>query len=106
VHELKLTTGLRYQGAITMMRSTVSDTAEYGDYTRGKVVIDDATRERMRGILRDIQTGRFASEWINENMVNRPTFNTVVRKEKEHDIEIVGRRLRAMMPWIEEREVK
>ncbi len=106
LHEVKLITDLIYQGGITMMRYSVSDTAEYGDITRGKVVIDDATRERMRGILRDIQTGKFASEWINENMVNRPTFNTVVRKEKEHDIEVVGRRLRAMMPWIEEREVK
>ncbi len=106
LHEVKLITDLIYQGGITMMRYSVSDTAEYGDITRGKIVIDDATRERMKGILKDIQTGKFASEWINENMVGRPTFNTIVRKEKEHPIEIVGERLRGMMPWIQEREVK
>ncbi|MED5580402.1 MAG: ketol-acid reductoisomerase [Nitrospinota bacterium] len=106
LHEVKLITDLIYQGGITMMRYSVSDTAEYGDITRGKKVIDDSTRERMRGILKDIQTGKFASEWINENMVGRPTFNTVVRKEKEHPIEVVGARLRGMMPWIEDREVK
>ncbi len=106
LHEVKLITDLIYQGGITMMRYSVSDTAEYGDITRGKVIIDRGTRERMKGILRDIQTGKFASEWINENMVGRPTFNTIVRKEKEHPIEVVGARLRAMMPWIQEREVK
>tara|TARA_A100001037_G_C15147977_1_gene637376 strand:+ start:482 stop:1507 length:1026 start_codon:yes stop_codon:yes gene_type:complete len=106
LHEVKLITDLIYQGGITMMRYSVSDTAEYGDITRGKKVIDDSTRERMRGILKDIQTGKFASEWINENMVGRPTFNTVVRKEKDHPIEVVGARLRGMMPWIEDREVK
>ena len=89
-----------------MMRYSVSDTAEYGDITRGKRVIDDSTRERMRDILKDIQTGKFASEWINENMVGRPTFSTVVRKEKDHPIEVVGARLRGMMPWMEDREVK
>jgi len=88
LHEVKLITDLIYQGGITMMRYSVSDTAEYGDITRGKKVIDDSTRERMRGILKDIQTGKFASEWINENMVGRPTFNTVVRKEKDHPIEV------------------
>ena len=106
LHEVKLITDLIYQGGITMMRYSVSDTAEYGDITRGKKVIDDSTRERMRDILKDIQTGKFASEWINENMVGRPTFNTVVRKEKDHPIEVVGSRLRGMMPWIEDREVK
>ena len=106
LHEVKLITDLIYQGGITMMRYSVYDTAEYGDITRGKKVIDDSTRERMRDILKDIQTGKFASEWINENMVGRPTFNTVVRKEKDHPIEVVGSRLRGMMPWIEDREVK
>ena len=106
LHEVKLITDLIYQGGITMMRYSVSDTAEYGDITRGKKVIDDSTRERMRDILKDIQTGKFASEWINENMVGRPTFNTVVRKEKDHPIEVVGSRLRGMMPWNEDREVK
>ncbi|MEE9275655.1 MAG: ketol-acid reductoisomerase [bacterium] len=106
LHEVKLITDLIYQGGITMMRYSVSDTAEYGDITRGKVVIDQGTRERMKGILKDIQSGKFAGEWINENQVGRPTFNTIVRKEKEHPIEIVGERLRGMMPWIQEREVK
>ena len=106
LHEVKLITDLIYQGGITMMRYSVSDTAEYGDITRGKVIIDQGTRERMKKILEDIQTGKFASEWINENMVGRPTFNTIVRKEKEHPIELVGARLRGMMPWIQEREVK
>ena len=106
LHEVKLITDLIYQGGITMMRYSVSDTAQYGDITRGKRVIDDSTRERMRDILKDIQTGKFASEWINENMVGRPTFSTVVRKEKDHPIEVVGARLRGMMPWMEDREVK
>ena len=106
LHEVKLITDLIYQGGITMMRYSVSDTAEYGDITRGKVIIDQGTRERMKKVLSDIQTGKFASEWINENMVGRPTFTTIVRKEKEHPIELVGARLRAMMPWIQEREVK
>ncbi len=106
LHEVKLITDLIYQGGITMMRYSVSDTAEYGDITRGKIVIDEGTRERMKGILKDIQSGDFAGEWINENLRGRPTFNTTVRKEKEHPIEIVGERLRAMMPWIQEREVK
>ncbi len=106
LHEVKLITDLIYQGGITMMRYSVSDTAEYGDITRGKIIIDQGTRERMKGILKDIQSGDFAGEWINENMRGRPTFNTTVRKEKEHTIEIVGERLRAMMPWIQEREVK
>ena len=106
LHEVKLITDLIYQGGITMMRYSVSDTAEYGDITRGKRVIDDSTRERMRDILKDIQTGKFASEWINENMVGRPTFSTVVRKEKDHPIEVVGARLRGMMPWMEDRDVK
>jgi ketol-acid reductoisomerase len=106
LHEVKLITDLIYQGGITMMRYSISDTAEYGDITRGRVVIDKGTRKRMRGILKDIQSGKFASEWINENMVGRPTFNTTVRKDKEHIIEIVGERLRNMMPWIQEREVK
>ncbi len=106
LHEVKLITDLIYQGGITMMRYSVSDTAEYGDITRGKIIIDQGTRERMKGILKDIQSGDFAGEWIMENLRGRPTFNTTVRKEKEPPIEIVGERLRAMMPWIQEREVK
>jgi ketol-acid reductoisomerase len=106
LHEVKLITDLIYQGGITMMRYSVSDTAEYGDITRGRRVIDEGTRDRMREILKEIQSGKFAGEWINENLVGRPTFNTTVRKDKEHPIEVVGARLRAMMPWIQEREVK
>jgi Ketol-acid reductoisomerase len=82
------------------MRHSISDTAEYGDLTRGNRIITDATREAMRGMLKDIQTGEFAREWILENQAHRPVYNALTQKEREHPIEVVGTKLRAMMSWL------
>jgi ketol-acid reductoisomerase len=99
-HELKLIVDLIYQGGLGYMRYSVSDTAEYGDYTRGPRVIDDLVREEMRQILAEIQDGSFATEWILENQAGRPSFNAMKKVEAEHPIEIVGKKLRGMMPWL------
>ncbi len=100
LHELKLIVDLFYQGGISFMRYSVSDTAEYGDYSRGKRIITEETRETMREILAEVQSGEFAREWILENQAGRPVFNAQRRMEKEHPIEEVGAKLRAMMPWL------
>ncbi len=100
LHELKLIIDLIYEGGIARMRYSVSDTAEFGDLTRGKRVINQETRAEMKKILREIQEGIFAREWILENKVGRPAFNAMRQREQEHPIEQVGKRLRAMMPWI------
>ena len=99
-HELKLIVDLLYQGGLSYMRYSVSDTAEYGDYTRGPRVIDELTKDRMRQILAEIQTGSFAREWILENQANRPVYNALKQMDAEHEIEIVGKELRGMMPWL------
>lgn len=103
LHELKLIVDLIYEGGITHMRYSISDTAEYGDMTRGPRVIDKRVRETMKEILREIQDGTFAREWILENMAGRPVYNALKRQQAAHPIEEVGRRLRAMMSWIRER---
>jgi ketol-acid reductoisomerase len=100
MHELKLIVDLFYQGGLAYMRYSVSDTAEYGDYSRGPRVIDDRVRAEMRKILHEIQTGQFAREWVLENQANRASFLATRRVEAEHQIEEVGKRLRAMMSWI------
>ena len=100
LHELKLIVALIYEHGISGMRYSVSDTAEYGDITRGKRIISDDTRAEMEEILSEIQSGEFAREWILENQAGRPVFNAITRREKDHLIEHVGRDLRAMMPWI------
>ncbi len=100
MHELKLIVDLFYEGGMSYMRYSVSDTAEYGDYTRGPRVIDEHTRENMRQILAAIQDGTFAREWILENQAGRPRFMALRRKNAEHPIEEVGAQLRAMMPWL------
>lgn len=100
LHELKLITDLIYQYGIKGMRSRVSDTAEYGDITRGKRVINDETRKEMKKILSEIQSGEFAKEWIKENENGRPNYNKITEEEKQHKIEIVGEELRGMMPWM------
>jgi ketol-acid reductoisomerase len=100
LHELKLIVDLIYEHGISGMRYSISDTAEYGDLTRGKRVIGEESREEMQYILEEIQSGEFAREWILENLAGRPVFNAVRREEAEHEIEIVGRQLRAMMPWL------
>ena len=99
-HELKLIIDLIYQGGLSYMRYSVSDTAEYGDYTRGPRVIDDLVKEEMGQILAEIQDGSFATEWISENQAGRPSFNAMRRMEAEHPIEVVGKKLRDMMPWL------
>jgi ketol-acid reductoisomerase len=99
-HELKLIVDLIYQGGLGYMRYSVSDTAEYGDYTRGSRVIDDLVREEMKQILAEIQDGSFATEWILENQAGRPSFNAMKKMEAEHPIEVVGKKLRSMMPWL------
>ena len=100
LHELKLITDLIYQYGIQGMRKRVSDTAEYGDMTRGKVVINEQTRKRMKKILKDVQSGKFAREWIKENEDGRHNFNDMKNKESGHKIEEVGKQLREMMPWM------
>jgi ketol-acid reductoisomerase len=102
LHEVKLIVDLIYEGGIANMRYSISDTAEYGDMTRGPRIITDETREEMRRILAEIRGGSFAKEWILENKAGRPVFNALRRRAAEHPIEEVGERLRAMMPWIGE----
>ena len=101
MHELKLIVDLFYQGGLNYMRYSVSETAEFGDYSRGPRVVDDHVRESMQEILREIQNGEFAREWILENMAGRPAFNAYREMDKTHQIETVGKNLRAMMPWLD-----
>ncbi|HAV43551.1 TPA: ketol-acid reductoisomerase [bacterium] len=98
-HELKLIVDLIYEQGITGMRQQISDTAEYGDMTRGRRIITEKTREEMRKILTEIQSGAFAREWILENKANRPVFNALRRWDSRHLIEGIGKSLRGMMPW-------
>jgi ketol-acid reductoisomerase len=100
MHELKLIVDLMYEGGMSGMRYSISNTAEYGDYTRGPRVVDDLTKDEMREILAEIQSGEFAREWILENQANRPVFNAYRRHTKQHLIEQVGEKLRGMMPWL------
>jgi ketol-acid reductoisomerase len=100
LHELKLIVDLIYRGGFNFMRYSVSDTAEYGDYTRGPQVINEAVKAEMAEILEEIQNGSFAREWILENQANRPVYNALKRREAEHQIETVGKKLRSMMPWL------
>lgn len=100
LHELKLIVDLMYEGGISNMRYSISDTAEYGDLTRGRRVISDDTRYEMRKILDEIQSGEFAREWILENMAGRPVYNALKKRDEEHLIEQVGKKLRSMMSWI------
>jgi len=102
LHELKLIVDLIYRGGLGFMRYSISDTAEYGDLTRGERVITPAVRAEMRRLLADIRSGAFAKEWIAESRAGAPKFNELRKKAKEHQIEQVGAQLRAMMPWTEE----
>ena len=99
-HEVKLIVDLLYEGGMEYMRYSVSDTAEYGDYTRGPRVIDAGVKERMRAILEEIRSGQFASEWIAENQAGRARFLALRRREAAHPVEEVGREVRAMMSWL------
>ena len=100
LHEVKLIVDLIYEGGISNMRYSISNTAQYGDLTRGPRIIDDEAKQEMKRILEEIQSGRFAKEWILENRANRPVFNALTRRGEGHPIEEVGARLRAMMPWL------
>lgn len=100
LHELKLIVDLIYEGGIGRMRYSVSNTAEYGDLTRGPRIVDDRTKAEMKKILAEIRTGQFAREWILENSAGRPVFKALERMGTEHSIESVGERLRSMMTWI------
>ena len=100
LHELKLIVDLLYEGGFKGMRHAISDTAEFGDLTRGKVVIDDATQDRMRQILSDIRSGAFAREWVLENKAGTPVLDAERRLQAEHPIEEVGAQLRQMMSWL------
>jgi ketol-acid reductoisomerase len=100
LHELKLIVDLIHRGGMGFMRYSVSDTAEYGDYTRGPQIINDHVKGEMQEILEEVQNGSFAREWILENQANRPVYNALKKREAEHQIEVVGKELRAMMPWL------
>lgn len=100
LHELKLIVDLMYEGGIAGMRYSISNTAEFGDLTRGPRIVNDHTRKEMKKILGEIQNGQFAREWIGENAANRPVFNALRRRGAEHRIEQVGKNLREMMPYL------
>ena len=100
LHELKLIVDLFYQGGINYMRYSVSDTAEYGDYVSGPRIVTDATKKEMEKILKEIQNGTFAKNWIAENENGRPFYNKIKKEEQNHQIEKVGAKLRKMMKWI------
>ncbi len=100
LHELKLIVDLIYQGGISNMRYSISNTAQYGDLSRGPRIINTETKKEMKRILDEIQSGQFAKEWILENKANRPVFNALTKRGEIHPIEQVGARLRAMMPWL------
>lgn len=105
LHELKLIVDLFYQGGLSYMRYSVSNTAEYGDYSRGPRIINDDTRQEMKKILREIQDGHFAREWILENRAGAPSFQAIRRRDQDLELETVGRRLRKLMSWIDSKEV-
>jgi len=100
MHELKLIVDLFYQGGLTYMRHSISNTAEFGDITRGPRIINEDTKKEMKKILSEIQDGSFAKEWILENKAGRPMFNALVAKDKNHQLEQVGAKLRKLMKWI------
>ena len=105
LHELKLIVDLMYEGGIANMNYSISNTAEYGEYTRGPRIITPETKAEMKRVLDDIQSGRFARDWMLENAVGQTSFKAMRRRSAEHPIEKVGEKLRAMMPWIAERRL-
>jgi ketol-acid reductoisomerase len=105
LHELKLIVDLMYQGGLNYMRYSISNTAEYGDYTRGPRIVNEQTRVEMKKILSEIQSGQFAREWILENKAGQPGFKATKRREREHPVEQVGKRLRGLMSWIDSKSV-
>ena len=105
LHEVKLIVDLIYEDGISNMRYSISNTAKYGDVTRGPRIITDETRKEMKKILNEIQSGKFAKEWILENRAGRPVFNSLLKKGEGHPIEEVGARLRGMMPWLKKQKL-
>ena len=101
LHEVKLIVDLIYQGGIANMRYSISTTAKYGDVTRGPRIITAETKRTMKKILSEIQSGRFAREWVLENQANRPVYNALLKKGEEHPVEEIGKQLRGMMPWLQ-----
>ncbi len=100
IHEMKLIVDMINEGGFSYMRYSISDTAEYGDYKVGNRIITEETRDEMRKVLKEVQEGKFAKDWLVENQVNRPYFNAKRRIESEHQVEVVGRKLRGMMSWL------
>jgi ketol-acid reductoisomerase len=100
LHEVKLIVDLIYEGGISTMRYSISNTAQYGDLTRGPRIITEETKKEMKKILDEVQSGQFAKEWVLECRANKPVFNALTRKGEQHPIEEVGAKLRAMMPWL------
>jgi ketol-acid reductoisomerase len=105
LHEVKLIVDLMYEGGIANMRYSISNTAEYGDYTRGPRIIDDRVKAEMKRVLDEIQSGKFAREWVLENTAGQPSFKAMRKRGAEHDIEKVGEKLRAMMPWLKQNQL-
>jgi ketol-acid reductoisomerase len=105
MHELKLIVDLFYQGGLNYMRYSVSNTAEYGDYTRGPRIVTEQTKAEMKKILEEIRSGQFARDWLLENKANAPSFKATRRREREHGVEVVGKQLRRLMSWIKAKEV-
>jgi ketol-acid reductoisomerase len=105
MHELKLIVDLFYQGGLNYMRYSISNTAEYGDYTRGPRIVTEETKKEMKKILEEIRSGQFARDWILENKAGAPSFKATRRREREHGVEQIGKELRRMMSWIDEKEV-
>jgi ketol-acid reductoisomerase len=101
LHELKLIVDLMYEKGITGMRHSISNTAEYGDLTRGPRIVGEPTRQAMRDVLREIQSGEFAREWIAENEAGQESFQRMRGAQADHQVEVEGRKLRSMMDWIE-----
>lgn len=106
MHELKLIVDLYYEGGLSRMNYSVSDTAEYGGMTRGRRVITEAAKNEMQKILKEVQDGSFAKEWIDENTAGQPNLNKLRKENKEHPIEIVGEKLRSMMSWLLQKNKK
>ncbi|MFQ6044719.1 MAG: ketol-acid reductoisomerase [Candidatus Poribacteria bacterium] len=104
LNELKLIVDLIYEGGLSWMRYFISNTAEYGDITRGPALIDESVKAKMKGLLEDVRNGKFAQEWVLENQANRPVLNALRKRESEHPIEKVGEQLRSMMSWIDAKE--
>ena len=105
IHEMKLIVDLIYEGGISNMRYSISNTAQYGDLTRGPRVIDEKVKCEMKKVLEEIRTGKFATEWMLENKASNPSFNALTRNGEEHQLERVGNRLRSLMPWITKNKI-